>query len=208
MRQNSPPRTEYSVNQLTLARFFRSRCESAPKCRERPPTLKLPNGVVPSLPCHGARDAVSLYSPKPDQRIRYESLSALRGERKGPNLQVGRVRWAALRTGPWAPLTLPSPPAGGRRGERGRSSLFLLFRRRYPKGDDFRHGTGIRPVLVLIYQDYQVGSMRARRELRRAYSGICASRSNSKGSVRGRPRPSQFGTDVLDNTSIGRDQPP
>src|SRR5438309_10390149 len=29
MRQNSPRRTDYSVNQLTLARFFRSRCKSA-----------------------------------------------------------------------------------------------------------------------------------------------------------------------------------
>jgi hypothetical protein len=85
----------------------------------------------------------------------------------------------------------PSPPFGGR-GERGRSGLFLLFRFRDPKFEDFRHGTGIRPVLALIYQDYQVGSMRARRELRRAHSRICASRS---------------GTDVLDNTAR-RDQPP
>ena len=26
-----------------------------------------------------------------------------------------------------------------------------------PKGEDFRHGAGIRPVLALNYQDYQVG---------------------------------------------------
>jgi hypothetical protein len=41
------------------------------------------------------------------------------------------------------------------KGERGRghSGLFLLFRRRYPKGEDFRDGTGIRPDLALIYQE-------------------------------------------------------
>src|SRR6516165_5319332 len=38
------------------------------------------------------------------------------GRGRGPTRRVGRVRWPELRTGPPAPLTLPSPP--GRRGER------------------------------------------------------------------------------------------
>src|SRR5260370_15559292 len=76
----------------------------------------------------------------------------------------------------------PSSALQGERakGRRGRSSLFLLFRRRYPKREGFRHGTGIRPDLALIYQDYQVGSMRLVDKPRPAHSWICDSPSNSR----------------------------
>src|SRR5438477_11766069 len=62
--------------------------------------------------------------------------------------------------GPQRPLPVISPPLSKTRG--------------------FPPRTGIRPVLALIYQDYQVGCEGARREPRRAYWEICASRSNSR----------------------------
>jgi len=88
---------------------------------------------------------------------------------------------ALPRNSPKAQARAPSALQGERaKGRRGRSSLFLLFRRRYPKREDFRHGTGIRPDLALIYQDYQVGSMGFVGKPRHAHSGICASPSNSR----------------------------
>src|SRR5260370_31245852 len=68
---------------------------------------------------------------------------------------------ALPRNSPKAQARAPSALQGERaKGRRGRSSLFLLFRRRYPKRQDFLHGTGIRPDLALFFRDNQVGSMR------------------------------------------------
>ena len=84
--------------------------------------------MVPSPPYNGASDAAD--------SLAYEPVSALRGEGEGWEGEVGGTAHR-----PVGSLTLPSPRRG--REERARGGLFLLFRRRYPKGDNFRHETGI-----------------------------------------------------------------
>src|SRR5205823_9296668 len=95
--QISPPRTQYSINQLTLAQFFRSRCESARHVGNGGQPENCPNRVVSSSQHNGARDAVALYRSKPAKGIEpFEQGSALR------------------RNSAESASTSPSPPFGGR----------------------------------------------------------------------------------------------
>jgi hypothetical protein len=126
--------------------------------------------------------SMAWYRPRLMREHAMQSASVAQGLTKGARYEP-RSAGGGEGKGAAAALPVISPP--------------LSERRRFPPRN--RNSTCSCPDLSGLSGTIDAGSSRTAP----CSLGDCASQSNSKGSVRGRPHPSRFGTDVLDSTSIG-----